>query len=97
MRLLLSALGGLAILLQIQLWSGVGGLAELIELQARVQDQRAQNASLRERNAALAERVSALQSGASSIEAMAREELGLIAEGETLYIFSPHPRPVVNP
>lgn len=97
MRLLLSALVGLAVLLQVQLWSGVGGLAELIRLQTRVQDQRTQNASLRDRNAALAERVSALQSGVSSIEALAREELGLIAEGETLYIFSPHPRPVANP
>lgn len=86
MRLLLALLG-LLLLLQYRLWTGEGGVLERSSLEKRVAEDTAVNASLRERNEALTRQVVELQQGEAMLEAVAREELGLVREGEEFYLF----------
>ncbi|MFZ7095602.1 cell division protein FtsB [Luteimonas dalianensis] len=73
--------------LQYRLWFGIGGTAEVSQLEAQVAQQAHQNAGLRERNAALAAEVADLKSptGEAAVEERARSELGMIRPGETFY------------
>ena len=71
--------------LQAKLWWGEGGLGEARELQARVGEQRAENARLQQRNDALEAEVEDLKSGEAAVEDRARSELGMIKPGETFY------------
>jgi cell division protein FtsB len=78
---------GLLALLQYQLWFGEGGIKErrALERQAAVGEDA--NATLRQRNDTLARQVLELQEGTEMLEAMAREELGLVREGEEYILF----------
>lgn len=87
MRWLLALLLGLLLVLQYRLWIAEGSLAEEHRLEAQVREQTAINKALRERNAVLEREVLALQSGNASVEQRAREQLGLIREGEVFYQF----------
>jgi cell division protein FtsB len=71
--------------LQYRLWFGDGSLQEVWELHREVEAQREENLQLRERNAALEAEVRDLQQGLDAIEEHAREDLGMIKEGETFY------------
>lgn len=71
--------------LQYRLWVGEGGLLDVWELHREVEDQRQENARLRERNAALNAEVLDLKQGLQAIEERAREDLGMVKEGETFY------------
>jgi cell division protein FtsB len=85
MRWLLWLLVGLLVLLQYRLWVGDGSLAEVWGLYRQVEDQREENTRLRERNQALEAEVTDLKQGLAAIEERAREELGMIKDGETFY------------
>ncbi len=85
MRVLLILLTVLFLLLQFQLWSGDGGIAEVWRLQRAIEAQRQEIAALKERNAALQAEVEDLRQGLAAIEERARSELGLIKEGEIFY------------
>lgn len=87
MRPLLLLLVGLLALLQYQLWFGEGGIKErrALERQAAVGEDA--NATLRQRNDTLARQVLELQEGTEMLEAVAREELGLVREGEEYILF----------
>ncbi|MFN2288973.1 MAG: cell division protein FtsB [Chromatocurvus sp.] len=87
LRWLLAVLVGLLILLQYRLWFADGSLAERKRLQQQVESSERENALLRERNDALSREVLELQSGNAVVEERAREELGLIREGEIFYRF----------
>ncbi len=84
-RWLLLLLLLLCVALQIKLWSGQGGRADVHRLQARVEQQKAENAALQQRNEALAADVDDLKTGTDAIEEKARGELGMIKPGETFY------------
>lgn len=71
--------------LQAKLWWGEGGLGEARQLQARVGEQRGENARLQQRNDALEAEVEDLKSGEAAVEDRARIELGMIKPGETFY------------
>ena len=86
MRLLLALLG-LLLLLQYRLWLGEGGIVERSSLEKRVADETELNGTLRERNEALTSQVLELQQGETMLEAVAREDLGLVQEGEDFYLF----------
>lgn len=86
MRLLLALLG-LLLLLQYRLWMGEGGIVERSSLEQRVGDETELNGTLRERNEALTSQVLELQQGETMLEAVAREDLGLVQEGEDFYLF----------
>lgn len=86
-RPLLLALLGLLVLLQYRLWLGEGGVRERQSLEAQVISDSAENLRLKQRNEALAERVIELQEGEEMLEAVAREDLGLVREGEEFILF----------
>jgi cell division protein FtsB len=85
MRALLWLLVILLLLLQYRLWVGDGSLAEVWRLYQQVEAQRAENQRLLERNQALEAEVEDLKRGLDAIEERAREELGMIRDGETFY------------
>ena len=82
------ALGLLALLLltQYRLWfASEGSLAELHRLEAEIARQQSLNDGLRARNRQLELEVLELQQGLETVEERAREDLGMIREGETFY------------
>jgi len=86
-KLLLVGLLALVALLQYRLWLAEGGIAEAVRLQARITEEQAINAELKARNDQLTVQVLELQNGHRAIEQQAREELGLVKEGERYYQF----------
>ncbi len=75
----------LLVFLLYRLWLGEGGLLDVWELHREVESQRQENARLRERNEALNAEVLDLKQGLEAIEEHAREDLGMVKEGETFY------------
>ena len=85
MRWLLLILVLLLGVLQYRLWFAEGSFAEQHRLEKQVQEQTLINAELQARNAVLEREVLELQTGNKGVEQRAREQLGLIREGETFY------------
>ncbi len=83
---LLGLLGLLLAGLQYRLWFAQGSLAEQHRLELQLHEQTEINRQLRERNAVVEREVLELQSGTQGIEQRAREQLGLIREGEIFYL-----------
>ena len=82
MRIITGILALLFVLLQYDLWVGEGSLASAWRLQQSVKTQQQENDRLKERNASLAAEVVDLKQGLDAIEERARNELGMIKEGE---------------
>jgi cell division protein FtsB len=85
LRWLLLILLLLCVALQVKLWAGQGGRADVERLRERVAQQKAENAALTQRNDALAADVEDLKTGTDAIEERARGELGMIKPGEVFY------------
>jgi cell division protein FtsB len=85
MRKLILFLVILLVYLQYRLWLGDGGLLELWNVHQEVEAQREENARLRERNEALNAQVLDLKQGLDAIEERAREDMGMVKQGETFY------------
>jgi cell division protein FtsB len=75
----------LLLLLQYRLWFAEGSRAELARLEAKIEAQQTVNAGLSQRNRKLELEVLDLQRGLDSLEERARQDLGMIREGETFY------------
>ena len=73
----------LLVALQVQLWTGHGGLRDLWRLQQNITEQKQENDTLKTRNDTLAAEVEDLKHGSEAIEERARSELGLLKPGET--------------
>ncbi len=86
MKWIASVLVLLLLALQYRLWVGEGSLAEVARLEREIGKQEAENSRLLERNRVLAAEVKALKSGLDSIEERARNDMGMIKEGETFYM-----------
>ncbi len=71
--------------LQYRLWLGEGSLAQVNLLKQQIAEQQGENERLLERNRVLEAEVRELKSGLETVEERAREELGMVKEGETLY------------
>ena len=71
--------------LQYRLWFAEGSLAEQHRLELQVEEQTLINSELQARNSVLDREVLELQSGNNGVEQRAREQLGLIREGEIFY------------
>lgn len=85
MRWLILTLVLLLGVLQYRLWFAEGSLAEQHRLKQQIEEQKQINSELQARNAVLEREVLELQSGNKGVEERAREELGLVREGETFY------------
>lgn len=86
MKWLLIALLVLFTALQYRLWVAEGSWADVARLEREIAEQQQRNDQLQERNRVLAVEVSALKDGLDSIEERAREDLGMIEEGETFFM-----------
>ena len=85
MRWLVWLLLVLLVLSQYRLWIGDGSLADVWNTYRQVSAQQQENQRLLERNQALQAEVKDLKQGLDAIEERAREELGMIKDGETFY------------
>jgi cell division protein FtsB len=75
------------------LYTAVGerGLVGLNRMVNQRDDLRSRVGALEESNIELAEQVSRLRDDPATIEGLARTELGMVRDGETVYILSPRP------
>jgi cell division protein FtsB len=87
MKIMIAVLIVLLLSVQYRLWIGEGSIAHRVELQRKITQQQGENDALRERNRILALEVDALKSGDAAIEERAREQMGMIKEGETFFMF----------
>ncbi len=80
---------GVFMLLQYRLWWGKHSIQDYYRLAKELEHQQQHNAGLKQRNKLLKADIQDLQIGIESIEERARNELGLIKEGETFYRILP--------
>ena len=71
--------------LQYRLWFAQGSLAEQQRLEHQLQEHSEINNQLRDRNSVIEREVRDLKNGNLGLEQRAREQLGLIKEGEVFY------------
>jgi cell division protein FtsB len=76
--------------LQYRLWFGKNSVPQYITMQQEVSEQALQNTSLEQRNNLLKADINDLEIGLEAIEERARNELGLIKQGETFYRILPN-------
>ncbi len=77
------------VLLQYRLWFGKNSVPDYLALEAEVQRQQLDNNKLKHRNKLLYADTDDLKSGVEAIEERARNELGMIKEGETFFRLIP--------
>ncbi|WP_166422100.1 cell division protein FtsB [Paraglaciecola sp. 20A4] len=75
--------------LQYRLWLGKNSIPEYVTMEQSVTDQAEQNAELLQRNNLLKADIKDLKVGLEAVEERARNELGLIKQGETFYRILP--------
>lgn len=75
----------LFVLLQIRLWTGDGGVLEVAHLKEEVAAQSFIIEGLQTRNQMLEAEVSDLKQRSEAIEERARNDLGMVKQGETFY------------
>ena len=86
MKWFVFALVVLFILLQYRFWVGDGSIAHVVDLKRQISIQQEENVRLKTRNQILAAEVHALKNGTDAIEGRAREDMGMVKEGETFYL-----------
>lgn len=72
--------------LQYRLWLGDNGINQTAELKKQIESQQLENKKLVEKNQRLEAEVIELKKGTETIEEKARHDLGMVKDGETLYI-----------
>ncbi|GLP96868.1 cell division protein FtsB [Paraferrimonas sedimenticola] len=85
MKRLLGILLVLLLMLQYRLWFGNNSLPQYFQLQGQIEAQRASNQQLEARNQVLHNEIKDLKEGSQAIEERARQELGMVKDGETFY------------
>ena len=85
MKWLIATLLILLLFLQYRLWVGEGSLAEVSTLKREIAVQQQEVARRTVRNQALQAEVEDLRRGQGAIEERARNELGMVKEGEIFY------------
>jgi cell division protein FtsB len=89
MKWLWLLLGLILLGLQYRIWLGSGSLAEIARLQHKLNEQLLHNAAIRERSRVLEIEVRELQQGTEGFEERARQEMGMIKQGETFFLYIP--------
>jgi cell division protein FtsB len=77
--------------LQYRLWFGEGSFEQIAELEREIEKQKMENASLQDHNNLLLSRIKELKQGSEGLEEKARQDLGMIKEGETFYYITETP------
>lgn len=85
MKWLIGFLCVVLILLQVRLWTGDGGVMEVMNLKQEVDVQQERVKTLAERNQMLEAEVQDLKNRLSALEERARTDLGMVRKGETFY------------
>ena len=85
MRVAIIVLGLLLVLLQYRLWLADDGFRAVWSLDRSVAEQGEENEALAERNEQLAAEVRDLKQGLDAVEEIARNDLGMIVDGEIFY------------
>jgi len=83
MKILIAVLLLVFIGLQYKLWFGDGSLSEVVQLSHELELQKARLEELEARNRILEAQVLDLQNGLDAFEEKARNDLGMIKQGET--------------
>ncbi len=83
MKILIGVLIIMLIGLQYKLWLGDGSLSEVVQLSRELETQKDKLRQLEERNRVLEAQVLDLQNGLDAFEEKARNDLGMIKQGET--------------
>ncbi|BFM07968.1 FtsB family cell division protein [Halioxenophilus aromaticivorans] len=86
MKWMFASLVVLLVLLQARLWVGDGSLAEIARLERSLERQQLINSHDAKRNKTLEIEIAHLSKGLGGIEELAREDMGMIQEGETFYL-----------
>jgi cell division protein FtsB len=89
MRLLTLCLIVCLLLLQYRLWLGKNSVSDYLSLREDVSRQIADNLKLKQRNKLLYADIDDLKLGLEAVEERARNELGMIKEGETFFRIIP--------
>lgn len=89
MKWLTALLFALLCALQYRLWFGKHSVPDYLAMKQEVAEQHQQNVSLVQRNNLLKADINDLKIGLDAIEERARNELGLIKQGETFYRILP--------
>lgn len=84
-RWLIALLVTIFIYLQFKLWVGDGSYSEVHRLKEAIGQQQLENQIAIERNLALSGEVKDLKQGLTAVEERARNELGMIKQGETFF------------
>ncbi|HEX5055083.1 MAG TPA: cell division protein FtsB [Gammaproteobacteria bacterium] len=85
MKILIGVLIVLLLVLQYKLWVADGGYHDVRRLRGEVSTLKAENEQLQARNRALQAEVEDLKGGLTVVEDLARDELGMIKQGETFF------------
>jgi cell division protein FtsB len=96
MKILISVLIAVLIGLQYKLWVGDGSLSEVVQLSKELKRQEDKLHLLEQRNSVLEAQVLDLQNGLDAFEEKARNDLGMIKQGETFIQLIPGPSTLSN-
>ena len=80
------------VMMQVNIWLTKDGYFRVAEIKELIQDQQKENNEMVSRNSQLKEEIKDLKDGYSAIEEKAREDIGMIKEGEEFYLLT-KPRP----
>ena len=78
--------------MQVNVWLTKDGYSRIAEIKELIQYQQKENNEMVSRNSQLKEEIKDLKDGYSAIEEKAREDIGMIKEGEEFYLLT-EPRP----
>jgi len=78
--------------MQVNIWLTKDGYSRIVEIKRLMQDQQQENDEMSSRNSRLKEEIKDLKDGYAAIEEKAREDIGMIKEGEEFYLIT-EPRP----
>ena len=82
----------LLVMMQVNIWLTKDGYSRVAEIKELIQEQQKENNEMVSRNSQLREEIKDLKDGYSAIEEKAREDIGMIKEGEEFYLLT-EPRP----
>ena len=82
----------LLLIMQVNIWLTKDGYSRIVEIKGLMQDQQQENDEMASRNSQLKEEIKDLKDGYAAIEEKARENIGMIKEGEEFYLIT-EPRP----